>query len=233
MSSERTAPIQSGPIAGLVIVALTSLATSTVVGVQQDPPPPAQAFEATAEGTTSTRSVWSGVFTKAQARRGEELYFTHCEACHGELLEGHEAAPPLTGPGFSANWNGQSMGDMLDRTRLTMPIGKPGSLSRQQVADVLAFVLEANKFPPGDVDLPRQAEMLSRIRFLSRPPGSRQSRGPSGLLLTDPSAIHSSRSASIGSMRAARRAGRKQATPAVTSIRTATAPNVGPSRGAV
>ncbi len=45
------------------------------------------------------------------------------------------------------------MGDMLERTKTSMPMSKPGSLSRQQIADVLAFVLSANKFPAGEVEL--------------------------------------------------------------------------------
>ena len=110
------------------------------------------------------------MYTKEQAARGNELYTTHCQACHGESLEGSGPASPLTGPVFTANWDGVSMGDMLERTKTSMPMSKPGSLSRQQIADVLAFVLSANKFPAGEVELPRQAELLNPISF------SRQSR---------------------------------------------------------
>lgn len=127
------------------------------------------AQDATPRGAAS-RSVWDGVYTKAQADRGRELYSTHCLACHGESLEGNGPARPLAGPEFAANWNGLSMGDMLDRTRSSMPLAKPGTLSRQQVADLLAFVLSANKFPAGEIDLPRQAEVLSQITFLSTKP---------------------------------------------------------------
>jgi S-disulfanyl-L-cysteine oxidoreductase SoxD len=119
---------------------------------------------------TSPRSVWDGVYTKQQAERGIELYATHCRSCHGESLEGNGPAQPLAGPVFTANWDGVSMGDMLERTRTSMPIDKPGSLSRQQVADVLAFVLSANKLPAGEVELPRQAEILNQIRFLATKP---------------------------------------------------------------
>ena len=118
----------------------------------------------------ASRSVWDGVYTKAQADRGRELYATHCLACHGESLEGNGPVKALAGPEFAANWNGLSMGDMLDRTRTSMPPAKPGTLSRQQVADLLAFVLSANQFPAGEIDLPRQAEVLSQIRFLSTKP---------------------------------------------------------------
>jgi quinoprotein glucose dehydrogenase len=120
----------------------------------------------------ASRSVWDGVYTKDQAERGKELYATHCLACHGESLEGNGPAKTLIGPEFAANWNGISMGDMLDRTRTSMPLGKPGTLSRQQVADLLAFVLSANTFPAGEYELPRQAEVLNQITFLSIKPDS-------------------------------------------------------------
>jgi len=63
-----------------------------------------------------------------------------------------------------------SMGAMVDRTKTSMPMSNPGSLSRQQVADVLAFVLSENKFPAGEAELPRQAEILNQIGFLATKP---------------------------------------------------------------
>jgi quinoprotein glucose dehydrogenase len=121
---------------------------------------------------TPSRSVWDGVYTEAQAKRGKELYGLHCLTCHGESLEGGGPAKPLVGPEFGANWNGLTMGDLLERTRVSMPLDKPGTLSRAQLADVLSFVLSANKFPAGDVELPRQPEMLSQITFLTTKPGA-------------------------------------------------------------
>jgi S-disulfanyl-L-cysteine oxidoreductase SoxD len=120
----------------------------------------------------TARSVWDGVYTEEQAGRGKELYSTHCLSCHGETLEGNGPVRPLTGPDFAANWNGLTMGDMLERTRTTMPMDKPGTLSRQQVADVLAFVLSVNKLPAGKAELPRQSELLSTIKFLAQKPSS-------------------------------------------------------------
>jgi mono/diheme cytochrome c family protein len=146
-------------------IGLTLLVAWPATAGQQDAPPP--------PAGSSTRSVWDGVFTKEQAERGQELYTAHCQACHGESLEGSGPASPLTGPVFSANWDGVRLGDMLDRTRTTMPMSKPGSLSRQQVADLIAFVLSANKLPAGDTELPRQAELLNQIAFLATKPIAR------------------------------------------------------------
>ena len=114
------------------------------------------------------RTVWDGVYTEEQATRGEALYAEHCVRCHGESLQGNgEGANPLTGATFKSTWNGVSMGAMFDRVRLSMPQDKPATVSRQEVADLLAFILRENKFPAGKTELARQTDMLNAITFQS------------------------------------------------------------------
>ena len=113
------------------------------------------------------KTVWDGVYTVAQAARGEKVYAAKCVKCHQESLLGDGTATALTGPGFAANWDGVLMGEMVDRTRSTMPDDDPGTLSRQQVADAIAFVLKFNKFPAGETELPTQAEVLNQIKFVA------------------------------------------------------------------
>lgn len=126
-----------------------------------------------AQEPAESRSVWDGVYTEEQAKRGEAVYKKQCGACHGEMLTGGESAPPLTGGAFQANWNGLTLGDLFDRIRKTMPQSKPGSLTRQQGADVLAFMLSMNKFPAGKTELYRQSEMLKEIRFETKKPADK------------------------------------------------------------
>ena len=109
---------------------------------------------AAAQAPTTT---WDGVYTVAQAKRGDALYRTHCASCHGEALGGAEAAPALVGDVFNAAWEGAPLADLLERARATMPQNKPGSLSRQQNADILAFMLQVGKFPAGTAELDGQA----------------------------------------------------------------------------
>jgi len=78
---------------------------------------------------------------------------------------GGESAPPLTGGEFFANWNGLTLGDLFDRIRVSMPADRPGKLSREQNAEVLAFMLSVSKFPPGKSELEHQSEVLKQIRF--------------------------------------------------------------------
>jgi cytochrome c len=126
------------------------------------------------EPATESRSVWDGVYTEDQAKRGETIYRKECAACHGAVLTGGESAPPLTGGPFLANWNGLTMGDLFDRIRKTMPQTNPGRLTRQQDADILAFMLSVNKFPAGKTELYRQSEMLKEIRFESAKPAPKK-----------------------------------------------------------
>ena len=112
-----------------------------------------------------SRSVWDGVYTEEQSKRGEALYRKNCVACHGAMLTGGESASPLAGGAFLANWNGLPVGDLFERIRRSMPQDKPGKLSRQTNADILAYVLSVNKFPSGKTELPIQDEFLKQIRF--------------------------------------------------------------------
>ena len=120
--------------------------------------------------SSDSRSVWDGVYTDEQAKRGEPVYRKECAPCHGASLTGGESAPPLTGGTFLSNWNGLTLGDLFDRIRKTMPQNAPGKLTRQQNADVLAYALSVNKFPAGKAELSRQTEFLREIRFEAMKP---------------------------------------------------------------
>jgi mono/diheme cytochrome c family protein len=112
-----------------------------------------------------SRSVWDGVYTEAQANRGQPLYNQHCASCHSDTLMGGEMSPPLTGGEFMSNWNGLTMGDLFERIRTTMPQNSPGKLSREVNADITAYMLSVNKFPAGKTELPHSAEFLKDIRI--------------------------------------------------------------------
>src|SRR5579863_5150508 len=110
-------------------------------------------------------SVWDGVFTGDQAKRGQSLYEKECAACHGTELTGGEEAPPLSGGAFMSNWSGLTLGELFERIRVSMPEGRPGTLSRQQNADILAYMLAFNQFPVGKTELQKDTELLKQIRF--------------------------------------------------------------------
>jgi S-disulfanyl-L-cysteine oxidoreductase SoxD len=115
-------------------------------------------------------SVWDGVYTQEQASRGKTLYSKECASCHGEALDGSGQAPPLAGADFKGNWNGQTADDLLEKMQASMPADQPGKLSREQNADILAFLLGFNEFPAGTKELPTDAAVLQKIRFEAAKP---------------------------------------------------------------
>jgi len=69
-----------------------------------------------------------------------------------------------------SNWDGLTVGDLVDRIRTTMPLNRPGALSRQQNADVVAYLLRFNQFPAGKEELPRDVQTLKQILFKAARP---------------------------------------------------------------
>src|SRR3954468_11886528 len=114
---------------------------------------------------SGSASVWDGVYTTAQAARGASTYRDHCAECHGAALDGTGEAPALAGPEFLSHYDGRTLGSLVDRTRKTMPNNAPSSLSREEYADVIAFVLKFNGFPSGEKELDRRSEYLQGIEF--------------------------------------------------------------------
>ena len=124
--------------------------------------------------TADTRSVWDGVYTADQAKRGEASYKTGCSSCHGETLKGAGESPALAGMAFMSNWSGLPLADLYERIRRTMPQDNPARITRQQKIEILAYLLSMNKFPSGNTDLPRQPELLKLIRIEANKPEAKR-----------------------------------------------------------
>jgi len=108
------------------------------------------------------RTVKDGVYSDAQAARGKEIFAMRCALCHGEMLEG-AAGPPLAGEVFLGPRDGQPVSDIFDKINATMPADAPGTLEPQQVADLVAFILQASKFPAGRTELAPAAALLKQV----------------------------------------------------------------------
>ena len=116
----------------------------------------------------SSKTVWDGVYTAEQSMRGRALYGSKCLSCHGADLSGGEMAPPLTGVGFQSNWNGLTLGDLSERIRVSMPLGQEGTLSRQQVSDIMTAILAAGEYPAGMTELTNSPDVLKTIQITPR-----------------------------------------------------------------
>jgi mono/diheme cytochrome c family protein len=115
-------------------------------------------------------SVWDGIYTQAQAKRGQALYAKECASCHRNDLEGHGTTPSLAGEDFVEKWDGETVGDLFEKIQVTMPADHPGRLSREQNAAILAFILRFNEFPAGEAELGTDSEWLAKIRFEAKKP---------------------------------------------------------------
>src|SRR5687767_10673227 len=121
-------------------------------------------------GSPTTQTVWNGVYTETQAYRGEKVADTTCIGCHGPKLDGGDSGPKLVGETFLANWSSQSVGELFSWLQEAMPAEAPGTLSRDETAAVIAYILKLNKIPPGKLDLPTDPQVLGRIKIVDAPP---------------------------------------------------------------
>ena len=114
-------------------------------------------------GAQAAKSVKEGVYTADQAKRGEALYKENCAACHGDDLAGSGPMPALAGNDFIANW--KTVGDLFEKTSTTMPATAPGSLTPEQAADIISFLLSKDAYPAGSAALEAKTEPLLKIKI--------------------------------------------------------------------
>lgn len=128
------------------------------------------AFCLAQQETAKPRSVWDGVYTDEQAKRGEPLYHLRCASCHGDKLTGGESAPPLMGGQFLSNWNGLTLDVLFERIRTTMPSDNPAKVARPAKADILAYILNMNSFPAGKTELQFKVETMKDVLIEANKP---------------------------------------------------------------
>ncbi len=116
-----------------------------------------------------TRTAREGVYGDAQARRGQEMFKERCAVCHGDALQG-QLAPPLTGDEFIGVWGGQPLSALVSKIQNTMPASDPGTTTREQATDLVAYILQVGKFPAGKTDLSTNDAVLGQV--LLAPPAA-------------------------------------------------------------
>jgi hypothetical protein len=104
-----------------------------------------------------TRSARSGVFTAEQAREGGAIFEQHCSRCHSTQEYRSER--------FRTKWTSRALRDIYLVVSTTMPFDQPSSLRPTQYAELLAFILEVNGLPPGEVELAADERRLAEIVF--------------------------------------------------------------------
>lgn len=118
---------------------------------------------ATLVGAAQGKTAKEGVYTDAQATRGKAAYLASCASCHQEGLQGADLAPPLKGEDFLLPWSSKSVHDLFDRVATTMPGDAPGSLPPQVNADIVAYMLQVNRYPAGADELKADPAVMKAI----------------------------------------------------------------------
>ncbi len=106
------------------------------------------------------RSTLSGIYTYAQANRGKNIYAGMCRSCHTPASH--------TGVTFATWWEGRQLSDLFAYVSQMMPKNAPATLSKEEYADVVAYLLRMNGFPVGDEELPTDSVVLKKIRIETR-----------------------------------------------------------------
>lgn len=127
-------------------VLLAAVVAASVAGASRAPAPRAP------RPVTGRDSVL--LYSAEQAERGKAVFARTCKECH-ELEE-------FTGNDFRGKWHGRPVWELYEQIRTTMPDGNPGTLTREEYADVLAHLFQANALPAGaSALLPDSAAMAA------------------------------------------------------------------------
>lgn len=117
----------------------------------------------------------NGVFSVSQVADVAEVYANNCALCHGRNLGGTEGGTALIGDRFQSKWKNKSLKELYVYTKTTMPKTQPNSLDEKTYASLIALILNANGFPPGEKPLSFINKTDKTIFGI--PPPSRRSAG--------------------------------------------------------
>jgi mono/diheme cytochrome c family protein len=124
---------------------LLTLAVATPVTTQTSP--------------ASPQTTLDGVYSPAQATRGDGTFSSLCTGCH--------TASSFEGGSFRV-WADTPLSELYAYLVETMPEDAPGSLTPAQYADIVAFLLKTNDMPAGKEDLKPDTAALARITIKFR-----------------------------------------------------------------
>jgi mono/diheme cytochrome c family protein len=125
-------------------------ALALVVAVQ-----PAAAQTNGSDAAVSSKTIWDGVYTDAQATRGQRTTQQNCGSCH--------SASEWSSSMFLTAWSGRPVRELHNHLRMTMPYDAPGKLTAEQYSDIVAYMLKLNNAPAGETELPSDDEGLRAI----------------------------------------------------------------------
>jgi quinoprotein glucose dehydrogenase len=118
------------------------------------------------------KTIWDGVYTEEQADRGKTSYTQICSRCHGASLIGGEVAgevaPDLKGVYFVLRWS-DTLSNLFIKIDDTMPKDDSGSVSSEETADIIAYLLQSNGAPAGESEVMPDREQVKSILVTRKP----------------------------------------------------------------
>lgn len=122
-------------------------------------------------------ATFAFAYTAEQANQGATVYTLKCAVCHGENGQGGQVpkaadgyagmkAPPVAGPGALPSM--QTAENVYTFIKNHMPLGKPGSLTKKDALNIVAFDLKAN-----NIEKPGKQPLKEKdLRSIKIHPGS-------------------------------------------------------------
>jgi mono/diheme cytochrome c family protein len=144
-----------GGMLALALVTACQAGTEEPAAAPQPAPAPAPA--AAPAPAPAAGAMAAASYTPAQAQRGQQVFQEVCSYCH--------SPSDWSKPEFIRAWSDRPAHDLFDLIHTTMPQDAPGSLSRQQYADVLAYILSLNNVPAGSAELGSDDATLRSLRI--------------------------------------------------------------------
>jgi polar amino acid transport system substrate-binding protein len=126
------------------------------------------------------------LYTKAQAAQGKQIFTTKCAACHGADLQG-TAGPSVAGNDFlnTAQHNGWTLSIIRYIVFELMPRNSPASLSPNDDASVMAYLLASDCYPPGSKPFPASDQPTFATIKLGPVPGTHAGQNAKGVCPVD------------------------------------------------
>ena len=166
----------------LITSRTVAIAAAVLIAASPWPPTSARSPGAAPASHRAERAdtIWDGVYTAEQARRGQEIFNTECSYCHRDDLTGGffdngiGRAPALAGPGafgssLTDRWKDLAVGDMVADIASTMPQQKPASLTLKAYVDVVSYLFSKNGLPAGTTELPTDIDTLGTLLIVPKP----------------------------------------------------------------